>query len=121
MSHPRKQGRRAAAQQRRRRHKVFLLGGVVIGALVVVTAAVALAGALSGDDGDDTTGANTAPTGAWSATPFVGGPRLAVNQRDIDHGDVPYNHAVEATYRLRNVGDQPLTLGTPTVNILEGC
>jgi len=51
-----------------------------------------------------------------------GGARLAVDRDLIDFGTVRYNQFVDARFRLKNVGDQPLQLPTsPTVEVVEGC
>jgi hypothetical protein len=53
---------------------------------------------------------------------FKGGPRIAVDQDLIDFGDVPFRKFVEASFRVRNVGDQPLALpAAPPLDVLEGC
>ena len=53
---------------------------------------------------------------------FRGGPRLAVDQDLIDFGAVRYNQFVEARFRLKNVGDQPLQLpASPPLEVVEGC
>ena len=56
-------------------------------------------------------------------TPEVSGvPRLAVNQEVIDEGYIKLNNTIRTTFRLRNVGDEPLQiLGEPTVELVEGC
>ena len=56
------------------------------------------------------------------AAQFRGGPRLAVDKELIDFGAVRYNQFVEARFRLKNVGDQPLGLpSSPPVEVVEGC
>lgn len=53
---------------------------------------------------------------------YRGGARLAVNTDLIDFGDVRFEKLVQARFRLRNVGDQPLKLAAnPTVEVVEGC
>jgi hypothetical protein len=122
MSHQKKQGRRAAVQQRRqRRQRLLLMSGVVLVVAVVVAGAIALTRPNDSSAGRASSQTSSGNAAAWSATPFTGGARLAVDQHEIDHGAVPYGYAVEASYRLKNVGDQPLMLGDPTVNTLEGC
>lgn len=56
-----------------------------------------------------------------SSTPYSGGPRLAVDQREFDYGSVAYGENVAASYELRNVGDAPVVIGQPRVLTLEGC
>jgi hypothetical protein len=110
-------GRRSSLEQQRRvRRRRRVVVGIIAAGLVTVMAAVLLGA-------DDETDANgiTDRSATWDATPFAGGARLAVDQQVIDHGDVPYNHTVEAEFRLKNVGDQTLVIDQPRIEILEGC
>jgi hypothetical protein len=53
---------------------------------------------------------------------YQGGARLAVDTALIDFGDVRFEKLVQARFRLRNVGDQPLQLAAnPPVEVVEGC
>ena len=59
-----------------------------------------------------------------AATPaeFHGGARLAVEKDLIDLGTVKLNQRVQASFRLKNVGDRVLLLpSTPPVDVVEGC
>jgi hypothetical protein len=58
-----------------------------------------------------------------AVTPQVeGAPRLIVDQTVVDEGYLQYNVPVRTTYRLSNVGDQPLKIvGQPMVELVEGC
>jgi hypothetical protein len=58
-----------------------------------------------------------------TATPAAGGsPRLAVDQKKLDFGDVSFEQPVVATFRLTNTGDAPLQIvGEPVVAAVEGC
>ena len=68
---------------------------------------------------------------AWSGsrplqtTPSPGnssGARLSVDRSTIDFGKVPLDVPVKATFKLQNVGDQPLTIkGEPRVELVQGC
>lgn len=52
----------------------------------------------------------------------VGVPHLVIDQEVIDEGYVKLNNTIRTTFRLRNVGDQPLhILGEPVVELVEGC
>jgi hypothetical protein len=52
----------------------------------------------------------------------VGGPRLRVDQAEVDEGYVKYDVPIRTTFRLSNVGDQPLKiLDSPQVRLVEGC
>lgn len=57
------------------------------------------------------------------ATPQVSGaPRLQVDQAIVDEGYVKFEVPVRTTFRLKNVGDQPLKLlNQPAVQLVEGC
>jgi hypothetical protein len=49
-------------------------------------------------------------------------PQLVVDQDRIDFGAVPVCQMVEASFKLTNAGDQPLTLAVPPVaKVAEGC
>ena len=53
---------------------------------------------------------------------YQGGPRLAVDRQEIDFGSVRFEKMVQARFRLRNVGDQPLRIAAnPRVEVVEGC
>jgi hypothetical protein len=58
-----------------------------------------------------------------AAEPQVSGaPKLAVNHTTVDEGYVQFNVPVRTSFRLSNVGDQPLKiLGQPQVELIEGC
>jgi hypothetical protein len=52
----------------------------------------------------------------------TGEPRLSVDQSEIDEGYIKYDVPIRTTFRLTNVGDQPLKiLDTPRVSLVEGC
>jgi hypothetical protein len=60
--------------------------------------------------------------GSSDAAQVRGGPRLVVDQDLIDFGAVRYGQFVEARFRLKNVGDQPLRLpDSPPIEVVEGC
>jgi hypothetical protein len=57
-----------------------------------------------------------------AAAQYSGGARLWVDNDLIDFGAVRFEKFVEARFRLRNVGDQPLRLpANPPVEVAEGC
>jgi hypothetical protein len=72
-------------------------------------------------------------SGVWLAWPsnkvnpnfapqVTGAPRLVVEQTTIDEGEVKVNTPIRTTFRLQNVGNQPLQiLGEPAVELVEGC
>lgn len=113
--------RRFAAAQKRRQQRQILVGVLAVAGLLAV--AVLAIFALGGDDEPRVADAPQQPAqpAAWTAEPYAGGPRLAVDKTVVDHGAVDYGHEVEATFALRNVGDEPVTIGKPEVEILEGC
>lgn len=96
-----------------RRHGVRFVALGILTIAVAVTVAVFV---LHGSSDKSSAGATT-----WSTSSYTGGPRLAVDRTLVDHGSVAYNHEVRATYRLKNVGDQLLTLQQPSVEVAEGC
>ncbi len=65
----------------------------------------------------------TSGTKAASATPQVtGSPRLSVDRDSIDFGKVPLGETVQADFKLKDVGDQPLRiLAQPRVELAKGC
>ena len=58
-----------------------------------------------------------------AAVPEVSGsPSLTVDKTVVDEGYVEFNQMVRSTFRLSNVGDQPLQIqGEPQVQLVEGC
>ncbi len=57
-----------------------------------------------------------------AAASYQGGPRLAVDREEIDFGPVRFEKQVQARFRVRNVGDQPLQIAAnPPVEVVEGC
>ena len=107
--------RRRQLRQRRRRVLVSIAGLTIFTVL-----AAGLAALLTQGGGDpDASGSNR--TASWNTPAFAGGARLAVDQPTQDFGSVAYRHEVQATYRLKNVGDQPLEIQNPEVLILDGC
>jgi hypothetical protein len=64
----------------------------------------------------------TSSPGTAVTPQVVGAPKLAVDQTVVDEGYLQYNAPVRTTYRLSNVGDQPLKIvGQPMVELVEGC
>lgn len=85
----------------------WLLPAVIVGAVVILLAIVAVI-----------TGTRREPF----EPEVTGEPRAEVDQSSVDHGLVRFNQPVESVFRVRNVGDQPLTiLGEPRVELVEGC
>jgi hypothetical protein len=84
----------------------------VVGAVLLVISGLGLVW-MSSDAGEVT----------LDVTPEVSGaPRLAVDRDVIDEGYIKLNNTVRTTFRLRNVGDEPLhILGEPAVELVEGC
>ncbi len=92
----------------RSRLPIYLAVG---GAMFVVIAGVALL-------------ANLDRGSSSSSTPaqITGQPKLAVAQQKIDFGKVPLDRPIKATFKLSNVGDQPLQiLNRPVVEVKQGC
>lgn len=52
----------------------------------------------------------------------TGKPRVALDKTQIDFGQVKLDKTVQATFRISNVGDQPLKiLDKPLVEVQRGC
>jgi len=86
---------------------LYLTGGAL---LVIIIGVVLLANAGRGSSG--------------SSVPaqVTGKPKLAVDREQIDFGKVPLDRTVKATFKLSNVGDQPLQiLNQPVVEVKQGC
>jgi len=93
---------------RRSRLPLYLAAG---GALLVIIVGVVLL-------------ANLDRGSTSSSTPaqVTGQPKLAVDQQKIDFGKVPLDIPIKATFKLSNVGDQPLQiLNQPVVEVKQGC
>ena len=58
---------------------------------------------------------------AAKADAYTGGPRLAFDNQSVDFGQVPYQKEVTATFHVKNVGDQKLTIGKTDVKVVQGC
>ncbi|MEW6092909.1 MAG: hypothetical protein AB1531_02980 [Chloroflexota bacterium] len=57
-----------------------------------------------------------------AAIEVYGAPSLKVDQELVDLGDVKLGRIVQVSFRLTNVGDQPLRFSeTPYVELVEGC
>jgi len=52
---------------------------------------------------------------------MTGAPKLVVDQTLVDEGYVQFNVPVRTSYRLTNVGDQPLEIIATPVELVEGC
>lgn len=93
-----------------------------VGALVL--ASVLVAAMTTGDDdnsNEQPLAVSTSSSGEWTTESYSGGPRLAVDRTEIAYGDVAYGQPVEAVYRLKNVGDEVVTIDEPDIKTLEGC
>ena len=60
-----------------------------------------------------------APPGTRSGTAQAGG--VTVEGADIRMGHIPLAYGVNPTWQLVNVGDRPVTLGKPQLDIVKGC
>jgi len=61
-------------------------------------------------------------SGTSSPAQVTGQAKLAVDQQKIDFGKVPLDIPIKATFKLSNVGDQPLQiLNQPVVEVKQGC
>lgn len=90
--------------------------GAVIGLIALIAVAAVL---LLGGSKEE---AHTEKKATPNFTPVAGMPRLAVDQDMLDYGDVKFNTLVNASFRLYNIGDQPLRVTRqPQVEVVEGC
>jgi hypothetical protein len=65
---------------------------------------------------------STACAGKAPFTPsYEGGPRLSFDRRSVDFGEVPAGKKLEATFRMQNVGDEPLVIEKAITRVVEGC
>lgn len=116
--------RRAERQRAHRNH--WILG---IGTLTVVAALTVFALTSSGSTAD-TTATRTGETNSMGM-PIIATPGAGSGVAEIDGvtgtpslwalGRVALNVAVQPTWKLDNTGSQAVTLGTPHVQIYEGC
>ena len=89
---------------------------MAVGAVLII-----VVGFLAWRGGSTTQTSSSSPL--TGGTPQVtGSARLGVDRTTIDFGKVPLDKPVRATFRLKNVGDQPLTIkGEPRVELVKGC
>ena len=86
---------------------LFLAGGAL---LVIIIGIVLL------------TNLGRGSSGSSSPVQVAGQPKLLLNREQIDFGRVPLDIPVKATFKLSNVGDQPLQiLNQPVVEVKQGC
>ena len=98
---------RRLAQKRRRTQRTWLflaLGGVFLVGLAFLL--------LRGNQ-------NSQPL---AAIEVHGAPSLKADQEQIDLGNVSLGQTVQVSFRLTNVGDQPLRFSEkPYIEVVEGC
>jgi len=62
------------------------------------------------------------PSPATTPAQVTGKPRVALDKTQIDFGQVKLGKTVQATFRVSNVGDQPLKIvEEPLVEVQRGC
>ena len=93
------------------RHLVWLTRLVGLFVLLGLVAACASAAGASGP--------KTEPAAKVDA--YTGGPRLAFDNQTVDFGQVPFQKEVKATFQVKNVGDQKLTISKTDVKVVQGC
>lgn len=49
------------------------------------------------------------------------GARISVDKENVDFGKVPLNKEVRATFNVKNVGTETLTLREVKLRLVEGC
>jgi hypothetical protein len=61
-------------------------------------------------------------SGSKAGVEVNGSPSLKVDKEQVDLGDVKLDRTVEVTFKLTNVGDQPLRFNDqPYIEVVEGC
>ena len=114
---------------------LVVLAAVAVISIVVWMAQQSMANALTATTpalsavATNATDAAPAPATATSFTAADGvtalpadGPRIAVEQTLFDYGDVRFNTPIETLVRVRNDGNEVLTLAqNPRVELVEGC
>ncbi len=65
---------------------------------------------------------STAPQKAGTPPQVTGSAKLSVDRDVIDFGKVALGQKVQAQFKLKDVGDQPLQIvGNPRVELVKGC
>jgi hypothetical protein len=98
---------------------------VMIGGALMVLAVAAMYGWnwYSDRGGTDAVAATSGPSAAETSFP-VGPIQVAgveVLQPVADAGQIPLNTPVQRLWRLRNTGTTRVTIGLPSIEVLEGC
>jgi hypothetical protein len=107
MSFKKYESRRLLARKHRRAQRTWLL--LALGGVFLIGAAFFL---MRGNQ-------NSQPL---TAIEVHGAPSLKADQEQIDLGDVPLGQTVQVSFRLTNVGDQPLRFSEkPYIEVVEGC
>ncbi len=98
---------RHLAQKRRQTRLTFLL--LTLGGLFLVGSAFFL---FRGNKNN----------GPLAAIEVRGAPSLKMDKEQVDLGNVPLGQTVQVSFRVTNVGDQPLRFSkAPYVEVVEGC
>lgn len=101
-------GRKVKTPSSKRNGLPLYLAG---GALLVIIIGVALL-----------TNLERSASGLTGSAQVTGRPSLVADRQQIDFGKVPLDIPVKATFKLTNVGDQPLQiLNQPMVEVKQGC
>lgn len=116
--------RRAQRQRTHRNH--WILGASIVAVVAVLTVFALTSGGSSADTAATRTGETNLMGMPIIATPGAGsgvaeGDGITATPSLWALGRVPLNVAVRPTWQLQNTGTQTLTLGTPHVQINEGC
>ena len=106
--HPPSGGKAVPSAKKRSYIPFLLLGG---GALLALIVGIMVLWKPGGQSSPTTTPAQVA-----------GKPRLTLDKTQIDFGQVKLGKTVQATFRVSNVGDQPLKImEQPLVEVQRGC
>jgi hypothetical protein len=104
------------SKKRRANTDISWIWAATAGGVVLVIAAIVLFARGNNNGGEKTFAPNFQPT-------VTGAPAVAVLPQDVvDYGDVKLGTTINTVFKVRNVGDQPLTvLGEPQVELVQGC
>ena len=99
---------------------------ILVTAMAIALAAFMIAAIATACGGDSSNSdASGSPSGNAAGKQLPVGPVRVANVEVLepvsDAGRVPLNTPVERTWMLRNTGTEPVKLGRPGIEVLEGC
>ena len=104
----RKKGKPNYSKRKRKQHRSWLPVGLILGGVALLVLAIFAF--------------RRSPPAPKAAIEVTGSPSLKVDRNEVDLGDIKLGRTVSVSFRLTNVGDQPLRFSkTPYIEVLEGC